>query len=227
MSSIHLDEELFSSPTACAKWNYLNSTIEKPKFMYGDEIKINDYVVVTKDNWSNESSWINNINSPTVYQTAVALKFEYIGDETDEDKIRAIIDENVKYIHCSYKYLSPTGWMNGQIAATNILKVSHYNPKVAYVLIDYSKTYDKDALINSNTHWLRFAKTEYGSVLKVTMEQRAVNWISWFNREWIVKLFNKLETITSTQTITLGSTLLAKLTDEDKKIATDKGWTLA
>jgi surface protein len=30
-----------------------------------------------------------------------------------------------------------------------------------------------------------------------------------------------------TATLTLGSTLLAKLTDDDKKIATDKGWTLA
>lgn len=42
-----------------------------------------------------------------------------------------------------------------------------------------------------------------------------------------VKLFKKLKVVTTTQTINLGSTLLAKLTDEDKKIATDKGWTLA
>ena len=48
------------------------------------------------------------------------------------------------------------------------------------------------------------------------------------SRETLVKLFNDtLEPVTTTQTITLGSTLLAKLTDEDKKIATDKGWTLA
>ena len=47
-------------------------------------------------------------------------------------------------------------------------------------------------------------------------------------REQLVKIFKEgLEPVTTTQTITLGSTLLAKLTDEDKKIATDKGWTLA
>jgi hypothetical protein len=47
-------------------------------------------------------------------------------------------------------------------------------------------------------------------------------------REQLVKIFTEgLEPVTTTQTITLGSTLLAKLTDEDKKIATDKGWTIA
>ena len=56
--------------------------------------------------------------------------------------------------------------------------------------------------------------------------------ISWkvfnnYDRESIVKVLNNLQSITTTQTLTLGSTLLAKLTDEDKKIATDKGWTLA
>ena len=36
-----------------------------------------------------------------------------------------------------------------------------------------------------------------------------------------------LKPVTTTKTLTLGSTNLALLTDEDKKIATDKGWTLA
>ena len=47
------------------------------------------------------------------------------------------------------------------------------------------------------------------------------------SRNEMLRIFNKLGTITTTQTLSLGSTLLAKLTDEDKKIATDKGWTLA
>ena len=34
-------------------------------------------------------------------------------------------------------------------------------------------------------------------------------------------------TVTSTKTLYLGSTNLSKLTDEDKAIATNKGWTLA
>ena len=46
-------------------------------------------------------------------------------------------------------------------------------------------------------------------------------------RESLVRILNDLPTVTETQTLTLGSTLLAKLTDEDKLIATEKGWTLA
>ena len=40
-------------------------------------------------------------------------------------------------------------------------------------------------------------------------------------------VINGLQTVTSTKTLTLGSTNLAKLTDEEKQIATNKGWTLA
>lgn len=48
-----------------------------------------------------------------------------------------------------------------------------------------------------------------------------------FTREALVEILNNLATVTSTQTLTMGSTNLAKLTDEDKAIATGKGWTLA
>lgn len=43
----------------------------------------------------------------------------------------------------------------------------------------------------------------------------------------LMVVINGLQTVTKTQTLTLGSTNLAKLTDAEKKIATDKGWTLA
>ena len=43
----------------------------------------------------------------------------------------------------------------------------------------------------------------------------------------LMVVINGLQTVTETQTLTLGSTNLAKLTDEEKQIATDKGWTLA
>ena len=43
----------------------------------------------------------------------------------------------------------------------------------------------------------------------------------------MVAMFNNLVTIGTTKTITLGATNLAKLTSEQKAIATGKGWTLA
>lgn len=43
----------------------------------------------------------------------------------------------------------------------------------------------------------------------------------------LMVVINGLQTVTSSQALTLGSTNLAKLTDAEKKVATDKGWTLA
>lgn len=43
----------------------------------------------------------------------------------------------------------------------------------------------------------------------------------------LMVVINGLQTVTTTKTLTLGSTNLAKLTDAEKKVATDKGWTLA
>ena len=43
----------------------------------------------------------------------------------------------------------------------------------------------------------------------------------------LMSIINNLATVTKTQTLTLGSTNLAKLSSEEKAIATNKGWTLA
>ena len=43
----------------------------------------------------------------------------------------------------------------------------------------------------------------------------------------LVKILNNLAAVTTTKTLTLGSTNLAKLTEEDIAIATSKGWSVA
>lgn len=48
-----------------------------------------------------------------------------------------------------------------------------------------------------------------------------------FTRDALVEILNNLATVTLTTTLIMGSKNLAKLTDEDKAIATGKGWTLA
>lgn len=48
-----------------------------------------------------------------------------------------------------------------------------------------------------------------------------------FTREALLEIIGNLKTVTSTKTLRMGSTNLAKLTEEDKAIATNKGWTLA
>ena len=54
-----------------------------------------------------------------------------------------------------------------------------------------------------------------------------IHYSTQFEREDILVILNNLKTVTSTRKLTMGATNLAKLTDEDKAIATNKGWTLA
>ena len=48
-----------------------------------------------------------------------------------------------------------------------------------------------------------------------------------FTREALLEIIGNLKTVTSTKKLKMGETNLAKLTDEDKAIATNKGWSLA
>ena len=48
-----------------------------------------------------------------------------------------------------------------------------------------------------------------------------------FTREALLEIIGNLKTVTTTKRLTMGATNLAKLTEEDKAIATSKGWTLA
>ena len=48
-----------------------------------------------------------------------------------------------------------------------------------------------------------------------------------FEEADLVEIISNLDTVTTTQILIMGATNLAKLTDEEKKVATDKGWVLA
>ena len=48
-----------------------------------------------------------------------------------------------------------------------------------------------------------------------------------FERSDLLVILNNLKTVAPNKTLTMGADNLAKLTDEDKAIATNKGWTLA
>ena len=118
----------------------------------------------------------------------------------------------------SYVYLkngTQIGWKNDKIFET---KIGDYY----YYFFETIKKYIKD---------IRFIATNYfpAGTFEESCEVEIfrVNDECCYTRTQFVKWFAELPTITTTKTLTLGSKVLAKLTDEDKKIATDKGWTLA
>lgn len=53
-----------------------------------------------------------------------------------------------------------------------------------------------------------------------------IHYSTLFTREALVEILNNLAKLSFSRALTMGPTNLAKLTEEDKKIATDKGWRL-
>lgn len=84
--------------------------------------------------------------------------------------------------------------------------------------------YDLSNITSINLSSLYKLKEFHATGMKVSFN---ISSSTQFTREALVEILNNLATITSTQTLTMGATNLAKLTDEDKLIATNKGWTLA
>ena len=116
--------------------------------------------------------------------------------------------------------------MNGK--SNNILQCFRTNPHLKTLILHNCQ----NCYNNEHQGWSTFSN--FDSLTKFELWGWNQNlWLSGlynvenWSRELFVGLFKSLATITTTKTITLGSKLLAKLTDEDKKIATDKGWTLA
>ena len=54
-----------------------------------------------------------------------------------------------------------------------------------------------------------------------------INGSTKFTESALADIISQLETVTTAQTLTMGATNLAKLTDAEKQVATDKGWVLA
>ena len=84
--------------------------------------------------------------------------------------------------------------------------------------------YDLSNITSINISNLYKLKEFHATGMKVSFN---ISSSTYFTKEALVEILNNLATVTTTQTLTIGATNLAKLTDEDKLIATNKGWTLA
>ena len=82
--------------------------------------------------------------------------------------------------------------------------------------LDVGKVTDMSNMFNSCRNLKSILMTNIGVNLTISASTQ-------FEREDLLIILNNLKTVTSTQKLTMGKTNLAKLTAEDKAIATNKG----
>lgn len=87
-------------------------------------------------------------------------------------------------------------------------------------LLDTSGVTDMQGMFSNCSNLKSILMTNIGASFSIKSSTK-------FEREDLLVILNNLKTVTSSKTLTMGATNLAKLTDEDKLIATNKGWTLA
>ena len=111
-----------------------------------------------------------------------------------------------------------------------LLDTSKVN-EMSYMFYGCSKLTTVPALDVSNVAYMFYVFSSCSHLKSILMTGMKVKFdisaSTQFEESDLVTILNNLATVTTTQTLTMGATNLAKLTDEQKKIATDKGWTLA
>ena len=104
---------------------------------------------------------------------------------------------------------------------TNMSYMFNYCTSLTTVpALDVSNVTDMTSMFKGCTNLKSILMTNIGADLDISASTR-------FEREDLLVILNNLKTVTSTKVLTIGATNLAKLTEEDKAIATNKGWTLA
>ena len=86
--------------------------------------------------------------------------------------------------------------------------------------LDANKVIDMNNMFDNDSNLKSILMTNIGTDLNISSSTK-------FERSDLLVILNNLKTVTETKTLTMGATNLAKLTDEDKAIAINKGWTLA
>lgn len=86
--------------------------------------------------------------------------------------------------------------------------------------LDVSNVTSMSNMFNGCYNLKSILMTNIGTSLNISASTK-------FERSDLLVILNNLKTVTEATTLTMGSTNLAKLTEEDKAIATNKGWTLA
>ena len=103
---------------------------------------------------------------------------------------------------------------------TYMSEMFYYCPHLTTVpALDVSSVTDMSRMFTGCSNLTAVSILNIGTSLNISASTK-------FTREALLEIIGNLKTVSVTRTLTMGSTNLAKLTDDDKAIATNKGWTL-
>ena len=116
-----------------------------------------------------------------------------------------------------------------KLTAIPLLDTSNVT-SMSYMLEYCNKLTSVPALDVSNVTDMRYMFYSCGSLKSILIHGMKssfdISSSTKFEESDLVTILNNLAEVAATRTLTMGSTNLAKLTDEEKAIATNKGWTL-
>lgn len=150
--------------------------------------------------------------------------------------LKGILEKNEVVLDLSKLSSTSTGHLFRLSSITRLPEINLTTPTaLSYTFRDATKLVSIDKLILKSDGSQTFTETFVGAsaLEEIRIEGSVGNSISFascakLTKESLLSIINALKTYTSgTYTLTLGTTNLAKLTDDEKAVATGKGWKLA
>lgn len=194
------------------------------------EIKENGTISVLPDEGKvlNEVSITTNVPQDNTLKTLLdATKTtKYLFSSYEGDDIPNLIQYNdtseVTNMSYMYQWCKSTNFPQLNMSkVTNMQEMFYFDYSLETVpAFDCTNVTNMQYIFTSCRNLKSILMTNIGTNLDISASTK-------FDREDLVLILNNLKTVTTTKTLKMGATNLARLTDEDKLIATNKGWTLA
>ena len=168
---------------------------------------------------------IYELGGPDGYDSNCAIFANIDSSQPDIDWENMFIFESIKQLNGLFAWIQVK---NFKMPPANLLDTSKVKCAAGAFTQNYTNiipAYDFSSVTDAKNMCYRtiYLKEFLPTGLKVSFDLSSS---TAFERENLVTVLNNLGTPTTTQTLTIGSTNLAKLTEEDIAIATQKNWTL-
>ena len=160
----------------------------------------------------------SNLTTPKVTDTG-SMFYECNALTTVPEMNTSNVTTMIKMFYSCYKLVTVPLYDTSKV--TNMQEMFYFNNSLETVpAFDCTNVTNMQYIFTNCRNLKSILMTNIGTTLEISASTR-------FERSDLLVILNNLKTVTTTKTLKMGATNLEKLTDEDKLIATNKGWTLA